>query len=555
MSIKSELAKTASHLRSARRAILGRGGEISLTAGLKDLPDAIYKIPADASLAYQVDDSVAYRKIVPSGAEEFAQVSKVGGMTYKTRNLIPFPYYYTETKTINGVTWTHNADGSITANGTQNTGNSFPLYTNTDKPIYFNGTYAASLGATLPSGCEFYLANAGESNITIIRAAENGTKAIENRYITNIRFWISVNTVFDNVTFYPMLNEGTTALPYEPYFDGLRDTKVTELVSEHGNLFNVDNVYYKLKAEDNTINMTSITARFSDLFCGSAGQSALFDTTYINNLMYLTKGIYYLYFNMDGDNVDAEATIWVRTVKKDGTGTYLRNTDTNDAHIRSGQSFIVTEDSYITLRRYTNIKSTISNLMVTRTPRTEYIPYNPSIFAIPEAIQALDGYGGGIEGYPNYIDFERKVFVQNTYRKVFDGTETWAYNSTYHCVLGLLPYNCGENTRLVISNTNIPCVMEGKSAKRVQYGTSSNGIENYGFTTVDEWKAHLAELYASGNPLVVEYALAEPIETDISEYLTDEFIEVEGGGTITAVNEFEYDAPSTINYIYETVGE
>ena len=89
------------------------------------------------------------------------------------------------------------------------------------------------------------------------------------------------------------------------------------------------------------------------------------------------------------------------------------------------------------------------------------------------------------------------------------------------------------------------------------YGGDNNKVfflvETY--PTVEELKAHLAELYANGNPLVVEYALAEPIETDISAYLgNDSFIAVEGGGTITAVNEYEYDAPSTINYIYKTVG-
>jgi hypothetical protein len=82
MSIKSELAKTTSYLRSARKAILGRGGEISLTAGLKDLPDAIFNIPADASLSYLTDDSVAYEKIVPTGASRFAQVNKIGGKSY-----------------------------------------------------------------------------------------------------------------------------------------------------------------------------------------------------------------------------------------------------------------------------------------------------------------------------------------------------------------------------------------------------------------------------------------------------------------------------------------
>ena len=91
MSIKSELTNTASYLRSARKAVLGRGGEISATAGLKDLPEAIFNIPADTSLAFQEDSSIAYEKSVPSGAEEYALVKSLGGMTYKvpveSRNL------------------------------------------------------------------------------------------------------------------------------------------------------------------------------------------------------------------------------------------------------------------------------------------------------------------------------------------------------------------------------------------------------------------------------------------------------------------------------------
>lgn len=81
MSILNELEKTKAYLRHARKAILGRGGEISATAGLKDLPGAIFNIPADSSLAYYTDDASAYRKTVPSGVEEYAQLMSVGGMT------------------------------------------------------------------------------------------------------------------------------------------------------------------------------------------------------------------------------------------------------------------------------------------------------------------------------------------------------------------------------------------------------------------------------------------------------------------------------------------
>jgi hypothetical protein len=51
----------------------------------------------------------------------------------------------------------------------------------------------------------------------------------------------------------------------------------------------------------------------------------------------------------------------------------------------------------------------------------------------------------------------------------------------------------------------------------------------------------------SGRMLV--YALEEPIVTDISAILPDDnFIEVEGGGIVTAVNEDKLAAPTKIEY-------
>lgn len=47
MSIKSELEKTTEYLRETRQAILDRGGEISTTAGLKDVASGINTIPPD----------------------------------------------------------------------------------------------------------------------------------------------------------------------------------------------------------------------------------------------------------------------------------------------------------------------------------------------------------------------------------------------------------------------------------------------------------------------------------------------------------------------------
>lgn len=63
MSIKSELTKTTSYLRETRNAIKARGGQISDTAGLKDLPEAINSIPSggisdNSKIAKIVDGSI-----------------------------------------------------------------------------------------------------------------------------------------------------------------------------------------------------------------------------------------------------------------------------------------------------------------------------------------------------------------------------------------------------------------------------------------------------------------------------------------------------------------
>lgn len=52
------------------------------------------------------------------------------------------------------------------------------------------------------------------------------------------------------------------------------------------------------------------------------------------------------------------------------------------------------------------------------TTATDFAPYTERIYPIPDAVQQLDGYGLGISSrYYNYIDFDRKVYVQNVARR------------------------------------------------------------------------------------------------------------------------------------------
>jgi hypothetical protein len=72
--------------------------------------------------------------------------------------------------------------------------------------------------------------------------------------------------------------------------------------------------------------------------------------------------------------------------------------------------------------------------------------------------------------------------------------------------------------------------------------------------SIADMQAKLKAWYDEGDPLTVEYILAEPIVTDITDLLRENFLKVQGGGTITAENEYQYDVPSTINYITKVGG-
>ncbi len=556
MSIKNELTKTASYLRSARKAIIGRGGEISLAAGLKDLSNAIYRIPADASLAFQTDDSVAYQKIVPSGAEEFAQVAKVGGMTYKEIS--------TQKNLIRDV----RMDGWTSINGSSITKEfisyeymdiyaSINAYDFSDKLCTFS-VYGAP--ETLSVHLMYVVRDENSNHVTpetFVQSGESFEYSIPNNGEADCVIFINGYVEGDTtVTLQFMINEGEEALPYEPVYYVLRDTKVTELKSEGANLWSASWEIGGISAEK--------------------GES-IPDTGRVRSdfVKISPKAIYTIKRSVAGGYVQArfydKNKSFISTANE-SIWKVIRGSTTGNPMNASALSFvcqIINPDvAYMRITDTTNDLSTIYSMYYGNYDEVdipEYTSYKGVIdtFTIPEEIQAIEGYGRGVNAdYYNYIDFERKVFAQRTYRKVFDGTERWYVSSTVtgeYLYFQLSLPDKPADTFSGIMNQYEHASVGSTSTKQGWHLLTSGYIrvrpDVSVYTTEILWKSHLAELYASGNPLTIEYALATPIETDISAYLTDDnFIEVEGGGTIKAVNEFEFDAPSTINYIAKVGG-
>ena len=200
--------------------------------------------------------------------------------------------------------------------------------------------------------------------------------------------------------------------------------------------------------------------------------------------------------------------------------------------------------------------------------KTEYEPYIGTLdtFAIPEAVQVLEDFGLGVSAeYNNHIEYteDGKVkYVQMCKKVVFDGTERWytsnasgGYKRVY-TELQKIAISVTSSTELTPSLCNYYPVQTSEDTYRkvTGFSISANGKSLYfyddNFQDDADWEAHLAELYAQGNPLTIVYPLAEPIVTDITDLMSiDNFIKVEGGGTIVAVNEYSLDVPTEMTYL------
>ena len=507
------------------------------------------KRSVEGTLKFTDVESNSYRLAVPNNSERFARVNKIGGMSYKCNNLLPYPYYES-TKETDGITFTDNGDGSITVNGTsqRTTIMSFKIFRGWADFILPKGIYYFKSNPTTISSDGKYRMNIAFQNAngdTLVDLLDGGNgksfTLTETAYKCYCTIDVKPNVTLDNVTFRPMLNEGATALPFEPYFEGLRNTKVAELKS-HG------------------VNYLDISAGFNDVFYDDL------DGTYIAKANE-TNGRFSKEIPLDipigesivvyGEPIDGAIVRvrvgndkeWQGTCSFDGQA-YIRHS-TADSPITKCDLYISSND----LGVWTRFKSPMISLGKTLLPYKPYVGYFDSVNIPDEIVEGVQSYGMGINPECcNYLDLQRKVYVQKVNYYEFNGSESWRYDTTYHCMVANVNMKCGENTKATLSNTNIPCVMVSKHAAQVQYGTGSVPIENFGFDSVDSWKAHLVERAANGNPLAVVYEIETPIETDISAYLTDEHIEVEGDGTITAVNEYEYAVPTNISYLINTQG-
>lgn len=223
-----------STLADINAAIYGASSSISrLDKRVTNLEKGILPDP------FLTDDSVAYTKTVPENALPFAEITEIGGMTYKDgdtlrsapvtavesvgANLISFPYVSSDKTTNNGVTFSVNTDGSVALNGTASGTAYFCLgggYYSGKNPIpkWLNEGETYTISGGVPTvAVELYLYDStGKATTFTSKHVENAFQVPSEKSYYGI--FIRVDTgVTVSETIYPMLNRGSTAKPYTPY--------------------------------------------------------------------------------------------------------------------------------------------------------------------------------------------------------------------------------------------------------------------------------------------------------------------------------------------------
>lgn len=225
----------------------------------------------------------------------------------------------------------------------------------------------------------------------------------------------------------------------------------------------------------------------------------------------------------------------------------------------------------VTINNTATIDGTIAPAFVNDTgsavARYNFKEYLRATLPVPAAIQAFPGYGWSAGSVYNYVDYERKVYVQNVAMATFDGSadEGWALTSPASTTRqAFLSSGYLQSTKAYLQIINDKGILVNISSQDspaeaniiTMRSTSYEATYLYIFVPpsilsgIDAFKAWLA-----ANPITITYALATPIETDISSLLTDSTIEVEPGGTLTFKNQhgddFRLPVPNSETFIYE----
>lgn len=196
----------------------------------------------------------AYEPSIESNVNLKKEIDKTS--TLQGQNLIPYPYDGTEGNT-NGITWTVNDDGSVTANGTASKEAPYsliyPYNLSTMKSLQLGNTYIISDGLTDEQHTNvgyMQLVRYDKNNptnwkygVSSMKGTEIYTANDENTLQYGIKLIIRNGATANNITFKPMLEVGTMSHEYQP--TTISNTSLNERLSDQQGQNLIPYPYYR----------------------------------------------------------------------------------------------------------------------------------------------------------------------------------------------------------------------------------------------------------------------------------------------------------------------
>lgn len=203
-------------------ATLDENGNVVQVANMANSAAAVYS-GTPVSIAYagtnRIASITAYGENAQGGTTE-APVALTGVDSVQVCGNNLFVNKATEGTTNNGVTFTLNSDKSITVNGTNTSSSRSAVYHTSGGVINTDiapGTYIIS-GGSAPVVVEVVIYKANGETEYFSSSLSSTVFNIEDGDILKQSYvLVRAGQTADNVKVYPMLNVGSTALPYEPY--------------------------------------------------------------------------------------------------------------------------------------------------------------------------------------------------------------------------------------------------------------------------------------------------------------------------------------------------
>ena len=447
---------------------------------------------ADAAEGADLSSLVLKGRTVVSGTPSPDAPVTITGVKPQTvavtgKNLIP-PKAASET--INGVTCTVNADGSLTLNGTA-TGNCF--FHCPDMEIV-SGIYTLSSGVKLPAGITLILRKKDVNKQIMYVYAGSSSKTKPTGYSGKAFVYVAVSsgTTVTNLTLYPQLEVGSEATAYEPYQG---ETITSDEVKLYGDAHTVGKNLIPTMDEPLSANGITCTVNVDGSIALNGTATA---NTYINfPHMMIKAGTYTL---SSGNAIPT------------GIGLSLREANNQSANllrVSNGQSeatgtIVYNGDAYA----YIGITSgtTVSNLTLypqleLGSEATAYEPYQGMTTALEDG---------------DSLDLATGEVVRRWKRLELDGTEAWTFAGTNdHGISNFYtpltdPYVSKPPTWMCTHYPNQNTLFADTTDRGIMLSAGYTAYIRETYTTVEDFKAYLAAQKEAGTPVTVLYRMKKP---------------------------------------------